>query len=125
MQFYSKIVSFAGFLAVLARTTSAGCTEVGSGSGTLNLNCKSYSAPINIAQTVNSDLNALSVEFTAQGTANFQYEYTNNVNYDINFGIQYYNPGPNDNAWETVVITAGSACTFNIPGHMEIFKLTC
>ena len=125
MQFYSKIVSFAGFLAVLARTTSAGCTEVGSGTGVLNLNCKSYSAPTNIGQTVSSDSNALSIEFTAQDTSIFQYQYTNNMNYDINFGIQYYNPGPNSDAWETVIVTGGSACIFNLPGHMENFKLTC
>lgn len=126
MRFHLKAVSFASLFATLAGTIKADCTQAGGGSGPLNIKCKSYPAPTQIGQTVNSDLNALSVEYTAQApSAGYQYYYKNNENYDIHFGIQYYNPTQKENWWQTWTITANSDCFFNIDGHMENFKLTC
>lgn len=126
MQLHLKAVNFTALLAMLTGTIKADCTESKSGPGDLTIiKCKSYLAPTKIGEIVHSNSNALAVELTAQSPGGFQYYYVNHMNYDIHFGIQYYNPGANGNAWQIFTIKANSDCFFTIPGHMENFKLTC
>ncbi|KAF2224496.1 hypothetical protein BDZ85DRAFT_281081 [Elsinoe ampelina] len=110
----------------LVLEATAACTRVGNGAGNLGLKCKSYTAPTKLLQTVSSDSNALSIQYVANPAGTFQYRCKNNMAYDINYGVQYWNPGPQSNAWQTFTIKAGTSdCVFNLPGHMEVFKLTC
>lgn len=82
-------------LPFLSGLVEAGCTNVGGGVGGNPLKCTSYDAPRNVGSSVNGPLNSLTISRVEDDTKfpdwRF-YTFKNNMNYDINFAVQFWNP---------------------------------
>lgn len=126
MQFSSRAACLASLISIFATSINADCTQVSGNPGNLPMGCTTNAAPTQQGQTVLSNGDALSV--TLQSVPNqgkWVYAISNRQNYDINWGMQFYNPQQGSNAWAIYTIKQGSDCTITANGHMEMFKLTC
>ncbi|KXH69587.1 hypothetical protein CSAL01_06448 [Colletotrichum salicis] len=87
-------------LSLLFGIAEAGCAEVGSGDGNNPLRCKSYSIPRDIGTSVTVGLQTLSIGRTNPTQKTFEkefffYDIKNEVNYQVNFAVQFWNPTNN------------------------------
>ncbi|KXH31207.1 hypothetical protein CNYM01_04438 [Colletotrichum nymphaeae SA-01] len=119
-----------GAMSLLFSIAEAGCAEVGSGDGNNPLRCTSYSIPRDIGTSVTVGLQTLSIGRTDPTQKTYEkefffYDMKNEVNYQVNFAVQFWNPTTNKNAWKTYSLAAGEKCNISFQSTLQNVKLTC
>ncbi|KAF0323633.1 EC60 protein [Colletotrichum asianum] len=127
MQFngFSLLLATLPFLSGLVE---AGCTHVRGGVGGNPLKCTSYDAPRNVGSSVNGPLNSLTISRVEDDTNHPDwrfYTFKNNMNYDINFAVQFWNPNTQQNNWQTYTLSPDEKCDVHFLSTLQNFKLTC